>query len=148
MSDETGQDTQTLGEELESQSMASILGKVEQEGGGQQQQEEQAKEAKPKRTACEEWADVYFTFGTIAGVRFPRLKAVYSEDRCLAVQEKLDPIFERNGWNNIEAMGTFMQYAMAGAAVFMLGKDTMDAINADMEDEKVAASRKLDHADE
>ena len=130
-----------LAEQIEAQALESLQRKAEGEDTSGTAQPEP--EAKPARTAAEEWADVYYTFGELAGVRFPRLRGVYTQERCMAVQEKLDPIFERNGWNNIQAMGTVMQYIMAGVAVIMLGKDTAEAIKADLEDEAVKAAKEV-----
>lgn len=132
-----------LADRLEAQALASIQQKAE--GGTAGNSEEPAKEQTQRqaRSAAQEWADVYYTFGELAGVRFPRLREVYTQERCLAVQEKLDPIFERRGWNNIEAMGTAMQYLMGAVAVLMLGKDTAQAIKADLEDEAVKAAKEV-----
>lgn len=129
-----------LHDDIEAAALKSLQNKAEGESGGGAQPEP---EPKATRSAAEEWADVYHTFGELAGVRFPRLREVYTQGRCLAVQEKLDPIFERNGWNNIEAMGVAMQYIMAGVAVIMLGKDTAEAIKADLEDEAVAGAKEV-----
>ncbi len=141
MSEEIEQNGASLGDEIEAQMLASLTAKAEGTDGAQDQA--QPEEAKQKESALEQWAAVYETFGELAGVRFPSLRAVYSHQRCIDVQTRLNPIFERHGWNNIKAMGTAMQYLMGAVAVVMLGKDTAEAIKHDMEKEASEAAKEV-----
>ena len=141
MSEQIEQGGASLNDELEAQALASLSAKIDDNGGAEAQAE--AEPEAPKESALEQWAAVYETFGELAGVRFPSLRKVYSRERCIDVQTRLNPIFERHGWNNIEAMRTAMQYLMGAVAVVMLGKDTAEAIRHDLEKEASEAAKEV-----
>lgn len=88
---------------------------------------------------AQEWADVWHVIGGVGlAEKWPSLAIVYSEAECLKLQRKLNPIFERNGWNDAGALGQVGEYLAAGVALMMVAKNTRAAIAHDTRQQDLA----------
>jgi len=82
-----------------------------------------------------EWAAVYYATAQMVSIAYPSVEEIYTQDGCERLQRSLHPVFERYGLNGLGDGGGFFAVALehitAVAALIVVGKQTIDAINHD-----------------
>lgn len=85
--------------------------------------------------AIREWAAVYYAAAQMISIAYPSVGEIYTQDSCERLQKSLNPVFERYGLNDLGGGGGFFTVAIehitAAAALIVVGKQTIDAINHD-----------------
>lgn len=99
-----------------------------------------AQAARPEPTQADQLAAILLTVGSMGGIRFPSLKAVYTEERCRAHAEALAPALERMGVTLNH--GETMMWVGAAGSVFMLLMETRTAIIHDLKAEQAEQGAK------
>lgn len=73
-------------------------------------------------------AGVLLGTGNLLAMRYPAVKRVYTDQRCMMVGEAVAPVLDRWGINATNSVA--MQYLVAIGAVAMLGFDTVEVLRS------------------
>jgi hypothetical protein len=79
--------------------LSGLVGEADAVGGPTHEQAEQMAEATADELAAKEWGGIAWAVGGFLSMMAPELKAVYTEERCLAWGATVVPVAKKYGWD-------------------------------------------------